>query len=130
MIARVTHPNEKKMITSNTRYPFGGKVATVETPSFNCMISTAKEGIFQKQSVVFFDISAGMDNRRSVAKLIYNNILSKEQRLQLHDIMVGVIDESGMNGVSLYDTLNNLFQGFQKEGIGLGTFSPGAFGDV
>ena len=35
------------MITSNTKYPFGGKVATVETKSFNCMISTAKDGIFK-----------------------------------------------------------------------------------
>jgi hypothetical protein len=108
------------MITSNTRYPFGGKVATVETPSFNCMISTAKEGVFQKQSVVFFDINAGMDNRRPVAKLIYNNVLSKEQRLQFHDIIVGVIDESGMNGLSLLETLVTLFEGLQREGIGNG----------
>ncbi|OGW37446.1 MAG: hypothetical protein A2Y97_00040 [Nitrospirae bacterium RBG_13_39_12] len=111
------------MITSNTCYPFGGKVATVETPSFKCMISTAKEGVFKKQSVVFLDINMGMANRRPVAKLHYNDILTKEQRLQFHDIIVSVIDESGMNGLSLYDTLRDLFQGLRKEGIGSGFFT-------
>ena len=66
------------MITSNTKYPFGGKVATVETSSFCCMISTAKEGIFQKQSVMFSDVSEGMQSRRHVAKLVYNNVLDSK----------------------------------------------------
>src|SRR5436190_23763417 len=35
------------MITSSRRYPFGGKVTTLQTESFNCMVSTAKAGIFR-----------------------------------------------------------------------------------
>jgi hypothetical protein len=98
------------MITSNTCYPFGGKVATVETPSFNCMISTAKEGIFQKQSVVFFDISAGMDNREPVAKLIYIDTVSTKERLHLHDIIVSMIDAAGRSGLSFQDALINVIK--------------------
>ncbi|MGB8990429.1 MAG: hypothetical protein WCD80_00065 [Desulfobaccales bacterium] len=109
------------MITSNTKYPFGGKVATVETKSFNCMISTAKEGLFKKQSIMFSDLSAGMSSRRHVAKLLFNDLISSAQRIELHDIIVHAIDEAGMSGKSLGDTLTEIFEGLKREGIGFGT---------
>ena len=109
------------MITSNTKYPFGGKVATVETPAFCCMISTAKEGFFQKQSVMFSDISAGMQSRRHVAKLIYNDILGSKERLGLHDAITSHLDAAGMGGQSLTEALRTLFDGLKTEGVGLGT---------
>jgi hypothetical protein len=108
------------MITSNTKYPFGGKVATIETPSFNCMVSTAKEGLLKKQSMMFSEFSGGMSSRRHVAKLIFNDTLSSNQRLGLHDVIAGVIDEAGMSGKSLRNTLKELFQGLEREGIGFG----------
>jgi hypothetical protein len=109
------------MITSNTKYPFGGKVATVETKSFNCMISTAKEGIFKKQSIIFSDISAGMSSRRHVAKLLFVDFISSSKRIEFHDIITHVIDEAGMSGKSLGDTLTELFEGLKRDGIGFGT---------
>jgi hypothetical protein len=108
------------MITSNTKYPFGGKVATVETTSFNCMISTAKEALFQKQSMVFFDLKDGMSCRRLIAKLLFNDLLDSSQRIELHDVITHVIDEGGMSGKSLRDTLKELFDGLEQEGIGHG----------
>ena len=109
------------MITSSKFYPFGGKVSTVETPKFSCMISTAKDGIFKKQSVRFLDFSAGMQHRRIVAILKYNDILDKNDRLGLHDPITHSLDESGMKGQALLDSLTSLFQGLQKEGVGIGT---------
>jgi hypothetical protein len=109
------------MITSNTKYPLGGKVATVETPSFCCMISTAKEGIFQKQSVMFSDVSQGMQSRRHVAKLLYNDILDSNARLGLHDAITAHLDAAGMTGQSLTDALRSLFEGLSAEGVGAGT---------
>ena len=109
------------MITSNTKYSFGGKVATLETKSFNCMISTAKDGWFRKQSMIFWDINAGMASRRQVAKLFFNGFLSSAQRIELHDVISHVIDEGGMSGKSLGDTLTELFDGLKREGIGFGT---------
>ena len=108
------------MITSNTFYPFGGKVATLETPSFICMVSTAKEGFFQKQSVRISDCANGMSTRRVVAKLLYNSVLSKQDRLGLHDMLVASIDELGMGGYSLKEALQTLFERLKGEGIGWG----------
>ena len=106
------------MITSNTKKLFGGKVAKIETPSFACFISTAKDGFFHKQSMVIFDTTEGFSNRRVVAKLVYNDLLDSNARLGLHDAIIHTIDESGMNGINLLETLTRLFEGLQKEGIG------------
>ncbi len=108
------------MITSNTKYRFGGKVATVETPSFCCMISTAKEGLFKKQSVMFSDITNGMARRQHVAKLLYNNALDSNARLGLHDAITAHLDSAGMAGQTLRDALRALFEGLKIEGIGFG----------
>ena len=108
------------MITSNKNYPFGGKVATVETPSFRCMVSTAKEGIFKKQSVMFCDFTTGMESRRHVAKLLYNDVLDSDARLGLHDAITHTLDEAGMAGAPLTDALRSLFDGLKAEGMGFG----------
>jgi len=106
------------MITSNTKKPFGGKVATLETPSFSCFVSTAKDGLFRNQSMVIFDTTGGFSNRKVAAKLVYNDLLDSNARLGLHDAIIHTIDESGMNGVTLIETLGTLFEGLQREGIG------------
>jgi hypothetical protein len=106
------------MITSNTRKPFGGKVATIETPSFSCFISTAKDGFFRKQSLVILDETGGLSDRQIAAKLVYNDALDSNARLELHDSIIHVIDASGMSGVSLLKTIVTLFEGLRKQGIG------------
>ena len=108
------------MITSNTSYSFGGKIAIVETQSFICMISTAKEGFLLKQSTRFSDCTNGTSNRKLIANLRYNKILGKQERLGLHDVIVGVIDEAGKNGSSLKDALQTLFNGLEKQGVAVG----------
>jgi len=110
------------MITSNTKKPFGGKVATVETPFFSCFISTAKGGFFQKQSMVIWDTSGGFSNRQLAAKLVYNDLLDSNARLGLHDTIIHAIDESGMNGIALLETLETILIGLHREGIGTPTF--------
>lgn len=110
------------MITSNTKKPFGGKIATVETPSFSCFISTAKDGFFRKQSMVIWDTSGGFSNRRLAAKMVYNDRLDSNARLELHDTIIHAIDESGMNGIALLETLETILLGLHREGIGTPTF--------
>ena len=107
------------MIASNIAYPFGKKVAMVETPSFNCMIKTAKESLFTKQSIMFSVFGEGI-NSRHVARLLFNDHLDSAERLRLHDIVVGVVDEAGMNGKSLSHTLPKLFEDLELENIGHG----------
>lgn len=107
------------MITSNTKKPFGGKVATIETPTFSCFISTAKEGFFQKQSMLIYDTTSGFSNRQLAAKLVYNDWLDSNARLGLHDTIIHTIDESGMNGITLLETLQALLVGLHEEGVGI-----------
>lgn len=85
------------------------------------MISTAKEGIFKKQSIIFSDISGGMSSRQHIAKLLFVDFISSSQRIEFHDIIAHFIDEAGMSGKSLRDTLTNLFDGLRKEGVAFGT---------
>jgi hypothetical protein len=110
------------MITSNTKKLFGGKVATIETPSFSCFISTAKDGLFKKQSMLIVDTTGGFSNRQVAAKLVYNELLDSTARLGLHDTIIHAIDESGMNGVALRETLETILMGLHREGIGTPTF--------
>jgi hypothetical protein len=110
------------MVTSNVRYQFGRRVATVASASFSCMISTAKDGLLKKQSVSFFDISAGRDSPRRIARLVYNDSLGSQQRLDLHDRIVSSIDSAGSKGLSLQESIQQLFDALKKELIGLGTF--------
>lgn len=104
------------LITSNTKKPFGGKVADIRTPSFTCFVSTAKDGLFKKQSMQIYDTSRGY--HWLVAKLFYNDWLDSNARLGLHDTIAHAIDESGMSGVTLFETLHPLLIRLGKEGIG------------
>lgn len=110
------------MITSNTTKAFGGKVATIETPSFSCFVSTAKEGFFKKQSLVVFDTTNGFSNRQVAAKFVFNDLMNSNERLGLHDVIIHNIDASGMKDISLIETLSVLFQRLHNEGIGMPEF--------
>ena len=110
------------MITSNTAKPFGGKVATIETPSFSCFVSTAKDGFFKKQSMVIFDTTEGFSNRQVAAKFIFNELLDSNARLGMHDAIIHAIDESGMSGISLVKTLSTLLVRVHEESMGTPEF--------
>ena len=108
------------MITSNMRYPFGRKLAMVETPSFNCMIKTAKDGLFRNQSTSFSVFGSGVAPRRLVATLQFADHLDSDERLRLHDIITGLVDDAGMNGTSLDEALRGLFEDLEGKNIGRG----------
>jgi len=108
------------VITSNTPYPFGGKVATVETPAFRCMVSTAKESLFKRQSVQFSDFTEGMEHRRHVAKLFYSKAVPSKARLEMHDMIAHILDAAGMEGSSLNSAIEVLFARFETEGVASG----------
>jgi hypothetical protein len=109
------------MITSNTKYSFGGKVSTVETISFKCLMSTAKEGLFKKQSMIFSDLSGGLESPRQIARFLFNDHIDSPQRMEYHDVIAQLLDRDGMNGQSLRSSLLYLFERFKEEGIGQGT---------
>lgn len=109
------------MITSNMRYPFGRKLAMVETPSFNCLIKTAKDGLFRRQSTSFSVFGSGAVPRRLVATLQFADHLDSDERLRIHDIMAKMLDQAGMNGASLDEALRGVFEDLEGKNIGRGT---------
>ncbi len=114
---------EPAVITSSSSYPFGGKLSTLETPSFNLAISTAKAGFLKKQSVEIYAYETSFKARRLVAKLTYNEALSSNTRLTSHDLITQSLDDAGMNGLRLRAALMQVIADFQNRGLALGTIA-------
>ena len=111
------------MITSSKSYPFGGKVSTVASPTFDCLISTAKAGLFSKQSTKFLWIGEGFHKGSEIAELQYNDCLSKEERLQVHDSITKYLDACGNKNQSLRSALDAMFKLLLEKGTGTGALS-------
>lgn len=106
------------MILSNHRYPFGTKISRIQTPHYTCMVSTAKEGLLQKQSTMVSICNADgtIIYRRGVAKLIYASSLRSNDRLQLHDIVVASLDKLGQE-MPLSEVIDLVIQHFKERGL-------------
>lgn len=91
----------------------------VETSSFNCMIKTAKDGLFRRQSTSFSVFGSGVA-RRLVATLQFGDHLDSDERLRLHDVIAGLVDDAGMNGKSFDEALRELFEELEGKNIGQG----------
>lgn len=100
------------MIVSNRKHAFGAKAATIHTDAFKCMVSTAKEGVFESQSTVIIegDMVNDRANCRACGKIIYASSLRSSDRLQFHDIIAKMLDTLGTNGVSLCEALQEVFE--------------------
>ena len=89
--------------------PFGGRVTDIDNHSFVCVVTTAKNSLFEGLSTIVHHHKYG-----EVAKLIYNDSLSKSFRQKLHTDVSKIIDLAGESGMSLgnsiqeaIDALNN-----------------------
>jgi len=107
------------MIISNKKNIFG-KCARIQTPSYSCIISTAKEGLFKPLNTMILEGNPkGFPNEtRPCGKLIYANSLKKKERFQFHDVLAETInnmDESGER--ELGDVLQIIFDDFKQRGI-------------
>jgi len=106
-----------EMIISNRfvrTYSFGSKVARIHNKSFQCCVSTAKEGLFQKLSTIILEpklgntVGAGAAGLRLCGKIIYPPALRKSDRLQLHDTLAKTLDASGEEGCTLEEALDRI----------------------
>ena len=97
-----------------------GKCGRIQTPSYSCIVSTAKEGFFKPfSSMILEGNPKGFSNKtRSCGKLIYTNSLSKKERFQFHDILVESINKIGEIGEQkLGDALQVIFDDFKQRGV-------------
>lgn len=104
------------MISKNKKVAFGGKVADIETQSFTCVITTAKEGIFKGLSTVIHE-TLPEGGVRACTKLIYNSHSKSKERRDYHDILTNVLNEAGETGTSLSTALKQTIEAFNQKGI-------------
>jgi hypothetical protein len=104
------------MISRNKKLAFGGKVADIETQSFTCVLTTAKEGIFTGLSTVIHEVLPE-GGARACTKLIYNSHSKAKERRDYHDILAIGLDESGETGISLSTALKQAIEAFNQRGI-------------
>ena len=107
------------MIVSNRKHILGAKCATIHTDMFKCVVSTAKEGLFQKQSTMILegDMMQGRANCRACGKVVYSLSLRSSDRLQFHDIICRLLDECGDEGLTLGKALDNIFEELRRRGV-------------
>ena len=75
------------MIFSSRNYPFNGAVTTLVFPQLVIRISTAKEGVFSKQSTMISlipNVMAGPSQNRVVAKIMWADALRSKDRQGCH----------------------------------------------
>ena len=97
-----------------------GKCGRIQTPSYSCIVSTAKEGWFKPLSSMILEGNPnGLPNEtRPCGRIIYVKSLSKKERLQFHDILVASIDRQGeIEEHKLGDALQITFDDFKQRGI-------------
>ena len=113
-------------------YLFGSKVARIQNKSFQCCVSTAKEGWFQKQSTMILEpkigntVGAGAAGLRPCGKIIYSTTLRKSDRLQFHDVIAKTLDALGEEGCTLEEALEQIFADLKRKGIAVETMNLAA----
>ena len=107
------------MIISNRKTLFG-KCGRIQTKSYSCILSTAKEGILLPLSTVIFEgnPSGPYNQARLGGKLIYAESLKGKERLHFHDVFLKFLDDIGENSnTKLGDALQVIFNDFKQRGI-------------
>jgi hypothetical protein len=123
------------MIISNLfvrTYFFGSKVARIHNKSFQCCVSTAKEGLFQKQSTIILEVKTGNTvgaeaaGLRPCGKVIYSSTLRTSDRFQFHDAIAKTLDTLGEEGSILEEALEQIFADLKRRGIAAETINLSA----
>ncbi len=107
------------MIVSNRKHAFGAKCGTIHTDTFKCVVSTAKEGLLEKQSTMLLegDMIQDRANCMPCGKITYTSSLGSSDRLELHDNICKRLDELGENGLTLRETLDRIIEELEEQGV-------------
>lgn len=85
------------IVTDHTS--FVGRSTTLKKTNFECKVVTSKEGLFKGYSTIIIDMDRAFlyHNQGVVAKIIYNDLLKKEARLDIHSHLIKILSEAGDN---------------------------------
>jgi hypothetical protein len=113
-------------------YLFVSKAAAIHNKSFQCRVTTAKEGWFQKLSTIVFEpkigntVEAGAAGFRLCGKVVYSPTLRKSDRFQFHDAIAKTLDALGEEGCNLEEALEQIFADLKRRGIAVETMNLAA----
>ena len=107
------------MITKVTHHPFNGRMTTVATPTFECWVSTAKEGLLKPLSTMLLEVTyeGAVPVRRPCAKIIYSRSLRTSDRLEMHELIVKILDQQGTAGVDFSNIVGDICSDFRARGV-------------
>lgn len=110
------------MIESQSNHAFGGRVTVISGPAEKCMISTAKDGLFSKQSTYLLNVTAGMALAQRFAHIIYPDETNSKGRLWLHDQIAERLDEriNRKELKTLHKHVEEFFEELNEEGYAFG----------
>ena len=107
------------MIGKVTQHRFNGRMTTVSTPNFECWVSTAKEGLLKPLSTMLLEVTSDFtgQKRRPCAKIIYSRSLRTVDRLEMHELIVKILDEQGMAGMDFSDIVIGVCNDLKARGV-------------
>ena len=97
------------MIIARNDFWFGSRVTTIRTTNYQCMINTAKEGLFKKQSTMIVALAGS--SMRTVGKIIYTPSLRSSDRLQFHDMIAKFLDEDSRSLSTALNAMGTFLRG-------------------
>ncbi len=106
------------MVASSHNYPYFSRVTTIQTALFCCMVSTVKDGFFERQSTIVLEMASpdSVKPRRGVARFIYTPAMGSLERLKLHDLFVKTLDRAGQTS-SLSTAIGVASEVFRNNGV-------------
>jgi hypothetical protein len=106
------------MIVSNRDHALGTRITVISTRFYNVQVSTAKEGMFEKQSTMIAEVqdTVTREGLRAVGKVIYTPSLSSADRLEMHNVICANLDSGGAS-MMLGDSLNIVGFLLQARGV-------------
>ena len=117
------------MIQRDDKTLFGGRQTEIHTPSFRCVVSTEREGLFSRLATLILDGEDESDERHPVCgKICYERRLGRGEIYALHELIVETINHGGRKGIPLGVVLQDAFERLKKEGLASETVNTAAWG--
>jgi|SRR5208283_1800318 len=97
----------------------GSMAASIDTPSFRCFVSTARNSLFSRQfSVLIHEGEATLRRtERDAAKVLYTPSLSREDRIVIHQRIVDTLNQLGESGIPFEQAVNSVLSDLLAEGL-------------
>jgi hypothetical protein len=114
----MTNLKGEQMIVVTKNGAFSSRLTTISGPNGAYAISTAKEGFFKGLSTMIYECSLEpLIAKRGVAKVVYSKLVSKNDRLTLHDAIVEKLNLAIENSIDVSTAFDAFIPPLKEKGI-------------